>query len=120
MNGEYPCDECSVEKPISTSTVTTSSTDDTVYDEGSGIPDSVGTIRWKVNGYYHRIDGPAVIFSDGDKYWYINGQNHRLDGPAVERANGSRDWYLYGEYFWKVQDWEKRVQELKLAVGYKI
>jgi len=29
--------------------------------------------RWYLNGKYHRTDGPAVEFKDGDKRWFING-----------------------------------------------
>ena len=33
-----------------------------------------GTKRWYVNGEYHREDGPAVEWSDGDKEWFLNGK----------------------------------------------
>ena len=29
------------------------------------------------DGKYHRIDGPAVEYTNGDKKWYINGKLHR-------------------------------------------
>ena len=29
--------------------------------------------------------------------WYLNGQYHREDGPAVEYANGDKEWYLNDE-----------------------
>jgi hypothetical protein len=54
---------------------------------------------WKLNGLYHRTDGPAIEFADGDKWWYLNGDRHRIDGPAIEWANGRADWYLYGTYY---------------------
>ena len=28
---------------------------------------------WVVNGFRHREDGPAIIYSSGHKYWYRNG-----------------------------------------------
>jgi len=38
--------------------------------------DSYGTQIWKnENGYFHREDGPAVIYPDGTQYWYINGKH---------------------------------------------
>ena len=55
-----------------------------------------GTQSWKINGRFHREDGPAIIYSDGTKVWMINGQLHREDGPAIIRSNGERVWYLYG------------------------
>ena len=58
------------------------------------ITDSDGTKRWKLNGKYHRIDGPAIEWSNGDKSWYLYNKLHRLDGPAIERAYGYKAWYL--------------------------
>jgi len=32
-----------------------------------------GIKDWKVNGKYHREDGPAVEYDDdGDKFWFLN------------------------------------------------
>jgi len=53
-----------------------------------------GTITYKLNGKYHRENGPAVEYPNGDKSWYINGKLHREDGPAVEWSNGTKYWYL--------------------------
>ena len=52
-----------------------------------------GTIRYKLNGLRHRLDGPAVIRADGTQIWYLNGQCHREDGPAFIEADGSQSWY---------------------------
>ena len=41
----------------------------------------------------HRLDGPAIEYSDGSRAWYQNGQRHRIDGPAVEYADGHREWF---------------------------
>jgi len=46
---------------------------------------------------YHREDGPAIIYSNGDKDWYKNGKRHRLDGPAVDWEN-RKEWCLNGKY----------------------
>jgi len=54
-------------------------------------------IIWLQNGKYHRLDGPAVEYVDGEKQWWQNGEIHRLDGPAIEYANGSKLWYQNGE-----------------------
>ncbi len=45
-------------------------------------------------GQFHRIDGPAIIWSNGDKIWCINGLFHRTDGPAQEYEDGSRYWWI--------------------------
>ena len=59
--------------------------------------DSVGTKIWRLNGQYHRVDGPAVEYASGHKEWYLNGQRHREDGPASEYANGGKFWFLNGQ-----------------------
>ena len=39
---------------------------------------------------------------DGSKYWRLNGLYHREDGPAIEYPNGSKYWCLNGkEVTWK-------------------
>lgn len=29
-------------------------------------------VRWRLNGQYHRTDGPAVIWPSGTQGWYLN------------------------------------------------
>ena len=53
-----------------------------------------GDKYWRLNGKFHREDGPAVECSDGEKSWYLNGKLHREDGPAIEWANGEKSWWL--------------------------
>lgn len=36
-----------------------------------------------VNGLLHRVDGPAIIYTNGTQVWYHNGEIHREDGPAI-------------------------------------
>ena len=59
--------------------------------------DRYGTKEWYLNGKYHREDGPAREYANGDKVWYLNGKCHREDGPAVEYANGDKMWFLNGK-----------------------
>ena len=47
-------------------------------------------------GQFHRLDGPAIEWANGDKVWYQNGLRHRLDGPAFEGARGIRSWFVNG------------------------
>jgi hypothetical protein len=35
------------------------------------------------HGQYHREDGPAFVYSDGDMTYYQYNNLHRTDGPAV-------------------------------------
>ena len=53
-----------------------------------------GTKTWYVNGDRHRVDGPAVEYTNGGKKWYVDGKRHRVDGPAVIYANGTKKWYV--------------------------
>lgn len=57
---------------------------------------SSGNKEWFVNNRLHRIDGPAIEYADGSKVWYNDGKQHRTDGPAYEWSNGSKEWYLNG------------------------
>ena len=34
------------------------------------------------------------VSDSGDICWYLDGKFHREDGPAVEYANGNKFWYL--------------------------
>ena len=49
-------------------------------------------------GQYHREDGPAVEFANGDKFWHINNKLHRDDGPALELINGGKSWWINGKF----------------------
>lgn len=57
-----------------------------------------GTVIYTLDGYLHRLNGPAVIFPDGYKAWYVNGEQHSInDKPAVIRPDGELAWYVNGE-----------------------
>jgi hypothetical protein len=60
------------------------------------VTDENGTKWWYANDNLHRVDGPAVEYSDGTKFWYKDGEIHRDDGPAVEFTNGDKMWYQNG------------------------
>ncbi len=57
--------------------------------------DRSGTTTWRLNGQYHREDGPAIAGNDYT-IWYINGLCHRLDGPAFIEKNGSIEYWVNG------------------------
>lgn len=54
-----------------------------------------GNTVWRLNGYLHRKNGPAVYRLDGGEEWYLHGKLHRLDGPAFEN-DILRKWYVNG------------------------
>ena len=86
--------------------------------ESTMTTDEWGNKVWKNSrNYYHRTDGPAIEWSDGDKEWWLNGMLHRLNGPAVDRPNRQL-WYMNGKYlgsndegFWAL--WERLTDEQK-------
>ena len=53
--------------------------------------------EWYANGKRHRIEGPAVIYDNGDKYWYFEGKLHRLDGPACEGIDEPIEYFVFGK-----------------------
>jgi hypothetical protein len=61
------------------------------------------TTIYKVNGIFHRSDGPAHIITKPNGYhhvrYYCAGMRHRLDGPAiiVNNPNG----YYVSQYWYK-------------------
>ena len=88
--------------------------------------DKDGTQEWRVNGQYHRLDGPARIWTDGTQEWGVNGQLHRLDGPARIWADGTQEWWVRGQLhrldgparIWTdgTQEWRVRHQNITQQV----
>lgn len=70
---------------------------------------SVNTINWKnKNDQYHRKNGPAVEYSNGEQDWYRYGQFHREGGPAITFLNSSNDeYYINGNLVTK-EDFDSR------------
>jgi hypothetical protein len=91
------------------------------YQEPFFGQDPVGkVIRYYLLDTLHRVDGPAVIYSNGTKLWYLHGKLnsvndqpsrithekkewfhndvlHRIGGPAVVyRKNTRIEWYFQG------------------------
>jgi hypothetical protein len=63
------------------------------------IIDVNGIKRWyNQNGQLHRLNGPAVEYTDGSKEFYQNDQRHRQDGPAFEDIYGFKIWYQNDRY----------------------
>jgi hypothetical protein len=72
--------------------------------------DRFGVKRWRVNGAFHRMDGPAYERPCGDKHWFLNGKCHRIDGPASEYANGDKMWYL-NDMALSFEEWKVEVRQ---------
>jgi len=70
---------------------------------------SNGRKEWYVNGKLHRLDGPAIIRDNGQIEWYVKGKLHRLDGPAIIWSNGDEEYWINGKIIetLEVEDWIK-------------
>ena len=54
--------------------------------------------RWTLDGNYHNLKDPAVIWADSTQVWYKNGKLHREgDLPAVIWSDGRQEWWVNGE-----------------------
>jgi hypothetical protein len=62
-----------------------------------------GVDVWKVDGLYHREDGPAVIYPSGTMIWYRHGILHCETGPAWCWMNGDVEWWLNGIEYTKIE-----------------
>jgi hypothetical protein len=67
--------------------------------DGPAAEWSNGNKQWCQNGLLHRLDGPAIEWNDGMKEWWQNGSLHRLDGPAIEYSSGTKEWWKNGKKF---------------------
>ncbi len=60
--------------------------------------DKDSTIRhFNADGQLHNENGPAVIYSNGDKEHWIDGELHNPNGPAVVYADGYKEHYTSGK-----------------------
>ena len=78
--------------------------------DGPAIELADGTRCWLVNGEYHRSDGPAIERTDGGQEFWVHGKRHRLDGPAVELADGTREFLVDGKRYATEADWRQAVE----------
>ena len=58
------------------------------------------------NGLHHRIDGPAVIYDNGDESWYVHGVRHRIDGPALT-WHGNDGWFIDGVRYYYFKEFQE-------------
>ena len=67
-------------------------------ENGPAIEYYNGDDVWYQDGLLHRIDGPAIECAGWHKEWWQNGKLHRTDGPAIEYASGTKRWYINGDH----------------------
>ena len=67
---------------------------------------------WLKDNLYHRLNGPAIDYTNKEKYWFQNGRKHRLDGPAIVYADGRKEWYLNENRFNTQEQFERYIKLL--------
>ena len=67
--------------------------------DGPAIEWTNGDKEWWRDGKRHREDGPATEYNDSRKDWWLDGKRHRLDGPAIERFDGYKEWWINGKRY---------------------
>lgn len=65
-------------------------------EDGPAVEWENGDKEWYINGILNNYNGPAVIRKDV-KVWYVNGVKHRVNGPAVEYTCGTKEWWVNGK-----------------------
>jgi hypothetical protein len=78
--------------------------------DGPAIEYADGDKKWYVDGKFHRTDGPAIEYANGGKSWYVEGKRHRTDGPAVEWSDGTKKWYLEGKEYTE-EEFKKKMSD---------
>jgi hypothetical protein len=90
---------------------------DTIYGKGtkqSGLNLKGLTEQEEKNGDVSP-DGESTLkmYINGDKFWRNKqGHYHRLDGPAIEWADGDKQWWINGIQY-SYEDWKKEVEHRK-------
>lgn len=64
-------------------------------------------------GFLHKEDGPAQVFSNGTKKWFFNGKLHREDGPAVEWNTNTCLYFIHGLAYSK-EDYNEKMLNIRL------
>jgi hypothetical protein len=71
-----------------------------------------GSQSWKVDGKFHRDEGPAIIYKTGTMIWYQHGRLHCETGPAWCWLNGELEWWLQGIQYTELE-WRWLVRLIK-------
>ena len=65
---------------------------------------------------FHREDGPAIEYVNGDRVWYLNGLFHCEDGPAIQWVDGPKWWYLNGQCISEAEHTRRTAKETVLTM----
>ena len=47
------------------------------------------------------IEYDVEEYPNGNKYWFLNDKLHRVNGPAIEWSDGRKLWFLDGIEYYK-------------------
>ena len=86
--------------------------------DGPAIEWSDGDREWWIEGKRHREDGPAIEYSSGSKYWFVEDKSHRLDGPAIEYYNGDKEWWIEGVNYTE-EEFNKKINTKTIVIDGK-
>jgi len=76
-----------------------SNTEEPFYDVE--IDDQGNIMYYNEKGEFHRLNGPAIEWSDGSSSYWVNGKLHRLDGPARIFFGNDVEYWVNGNYLTK-------------------
>ena len=84
------------------------------YDDLDKCENEYGDILYckKNTNIWHNPHGPAVLFKSGYKEYWIEDRCHRLDGPAIIHSNGKEFYCINGKSLSK-QEFETHPERLK-------
>lgn len=75
--------------------------------DGPAVEWTNGGVEWYVHGLRHREDGPAIEHKGGYKVWFIRNHRHREDGPAVIHPDSTVEWWLNGKKYYSINEWAR-------------
>lgn len=71
------------------------------YSDLDKCVNNLGTFYFKIGTYIkHNPYGPAIILNTGHKAYYIDDNFHRIDGPARIFSDGREEYWVNGEIFY--------------------
>lgn len=59
------------------------------------VENDAGDVFHYANGRLHYHAGPAVTYMNGNYEYYVDGYLHRLNGPAYKNNSGTK-WFIMG------------------------
>jgi len=81
--------------------------------DGPAIEYTNGDKSWYKEGLLHRENGPAWNYISGAKYWFKEGMYHRTDGPAIEYSSESKSWHILALEF-EEKDFNSWINRIKI------